>query len=73
MKMFVECCKSKDKDSTYQVLTVDLGYRVCKLFEVPKDVISEIADIKISEIYKMQAGDKMLIGELIVKPQPTTK
>lgn len=68
IKVYVECCKSKDKDNTYQVMTLDLGYRVAKLFEVPKEVVSEIADIKISTIYKMKDGDKLLIGELITKP-----
>lgn len=69
MKMYVECCKSKDKDSTYQVLKIDLGYRVATLFEVPKDVISEMLDIKISDIYKMQIGQQLILGDIIVKSQ----
>lgn len=69
MKMYVECCKSKDKDSTYQVLKIDLGYRVATLFEVPKDVISEMLDIKISDIYKMKVGEQLILGDIIVKSQ----
>lgn len=69
MKMYVECCKSKEKDSTYQVLKVDLGYRTAILFDVPKDVVSEMLDIKISEIYNMKVGEILVLGDLILKPQ----
>lgn len=68
MKLYVECCKSKDKDSTYQVLKIDFGYRTATLFEVPKDVVTELADCKVSDIYKMNPGDTIIIGELIRKP-----
>lgn len=65
MKMYVECCKSKDKDTTYQVLKLDLGYRTATLFEMPKEVVSEIADIKISDIYKLQPGERLVIGDIV--------
>lgn len=73
MKMYVECCKSKDKDSTYQVLKVDLGYRTATLFEVPKDIISEMIDCKMSDIYKMQVGDTIVVGEIIAKTFNSSK
>ena len=67
MKMYVECCKSKDKDSTYQVLMIDVGYRKMKLFELGKDIIAELADVKISELYSMKEGETITIGEIIRK------
>lgn len=73
MKMFVECCKSKDKESTYQVLKIDFGYRVATLFEVPKDVITEMLDCKVSDIYKMTVGDTLTVGEIIPKFLGDTK
>lgn len=69
MKMYVECCMSKDKGSTYQVLKIDLGYRVATLFEVPKNVIAEMLDIKVSDIYNMQVGQQLILGDFIVNPQ----
>lgn len=71
--VFIECCNSKDKDGTYQVMTLDLGYREAKLFQIPKEVVSEIADIKVSSIYNMKAGTKFKIGELVTKPIDETK
>ena len=65
--MYVECLKSKDKDTCYQVLSIDLGYRKVKLFEIGKDVISEICDCKISDIFKLKEGEVILIGELVPK------
>lgn len=67
MKMYVECCKAKDKDSVYQVLMIDVGYRKMKLFELGKDIIAELADVKISELYGMKPGDEIVIGEIIRK------
>lgn len=68
MKLFVECCKSKEKDSLYQVLKIDFGYRTAQLFEVKKDVVAELADVKISDLYNMRAGDCIEIGTIIRKP-----
>lgn len=73
MKMYVECCKSKDKDNCYQVLSIDLGYRKVKLFEIGKDVISEICDCKISDIFKMKEGEQVQIAELIPKTNAFNK
>lgn len=63
MKFYVECCKSKDKDTVYHALKCDLGYRVV-LLSMEKDVICEMADIRMSELYKMKAGQTITIGQI---------
>lgn len=65
MVMYVECCKSKDKDSTYQVLKVDFGYRVATLFSVDKDLLCELCDVSPKTIYNMNVGDKLIIGRIV--------
>ena len=63
MKFYVECCKSKDKDTVYHALKCDLGYRVA-LLSMEKDVICEMADMKMSELYKMKEGQTITIGQI---------
>lgn len=63
MKFYVECCKSKDKDTFYHALKCDLGYRVV-LLSMEKDIICEMADIRMSELYKMKAGQIITIGQI---------
>lgn len=58
MKFYIECCKSKDKDTLYHALKVDFGYRV-GIVTMEKDIMCELADIKMSDLYKMKAGDKV--------------
>ena len=58
MKFFIECCKSKEKDTTYHALKVDFGYRVGVL-TMDKNIMAEIADVKISDLFSMQVGDKI--------------
>ena len=66
MKLYVECCKSKDKDSTYHALKCDFGYRVAML-SMEKDVICECADVTMKSLYNMKAGDIIEVGEVIRK------
>ena len=60
MKFYIECCKSKEKGTIYFVLKVDFGYRVGVL-TMEQDIMCELADIKMSELYKMKPGDTRLV------------
>ena len=66
MKFFIECCKSKDKDSTYHALKVDFGYRIGVL-TMDKNIMSELADVKISDFYEMKVGDKIELNITVSK------
>jgi hypothetical protein len=66
MKIYIECKKSKDKDTLYHTLCVDMGYRQA-ILSMEKSDMCELADIRFSELYSMKEGDKIVIGDLIVK------
>lgn len=67
MKMFIKCCKSKEKGTLYHTLNVDFGYRVGVL-TMDKDVICELADLKYSQLYGMKADQVIELGEFSIKP-----
>lgn len=67
MKVFIKCCKSKEKGTLYHTLNVDFGYRVGVL-TMDKDVICEMADIKYSQLYGMKAEETMQLGDLLIRP-----
>ena len=48
--------KSKEKGTIYFALKVDFGYRV-GILTMEQDIMCEVADIKMSELYKMKPGD----------------
>lgn len=66
MKLYVECCKSKDKDTLYHTLKVDFGYRV-SILTMEKSDICEIADITMKALYNMKAGEIIDVGQIITK------
>lgn len=63
MKFYVECCKSKDKESTYHALKCDFGYRVA-IVSMEKDLIAEMANITMAQLYDMKPETKVFIGEV---------
>ena len=63
MELYIECCKSKDKDSVYYALKVKLPFRdTPSILTMEKDVMYEVADISPSKLYSMKAGDKLKVG-----------
>lgn len=66
MKLYVECCKSKDKDTLYHTLKCDFGYRV-GIISMEKDIISEMANVTMATLYAMQAGDIIDVGHVVTK------
>ena len=52
MKLYVECCKSKDKDTLYHTLKCNFGYRV-GIISMEKDIISEMANVTMATLYAM--------------------
>ena len=64
MNLYVECCKSKDKDTLYHVLKCDFGYRVA-VISMEKDIICEMANIRMSDLYKLKAGDIVKVGQVV--------
>lgn len=60
-KMYVECCKSREKGTLYYVLKVDFGYRIANL-TMETDVISEFAEVPIASIYALKEGEKLILG-----------
>lgn len=65
MKMFVKCCKSKEKGTLYHTLNVDFGYRIGVL-TMDKDIICEMADLRYSELYAMKADEVKQLGNLTI-------
>lgn len=63
-KMYVECCKSREKGTLYYVLKVDFGYRIANV-TMETDLIAEFAELPISAIYSLQCGDKLVLGEFV--------
>ena len=67
MELYIECCKSKDKDSVYHALKVKLPFRSqASILTMEKETIYEIANITPSTLYAMKAGDIMKVG--IISP-----
>lgn len=63
MELYIECCKSKDKDSLYYALKVKLPFRSTPaVLTMEKDIMYEIANIAPSQLYSMKAGDKIKVG-----------
>lgn len=61
MKLYVECCKSKDKETTYHALKCDLGYRTI-ILSMEKDICAEMANVTIADLYKMKADEKKYVN-----------
>lgn len=66
MKLYVQCCKSKDKDTLYYTLKCDFGYRV-GILTMEKSDICEIADITLATLYNMKADEIIEVGQILKK------
>ncbi|MBR0190299.1 MAG: hypothetical protein IJQ23_07965 [Clostridia bacterium] len=67
MELYIECCKSKDKESVYHALKVKLPFRSqASILTMEKETIYEIANITPSTLYAMKAGDILKVG--IISP-----
>lgn len=60
-KMYVECCKSREKGTLYYVLKVDFGYRIANV-TMETDLIAEFAEVPIASIYLLKEGEKLILG-----------
>lgn len=59
MKLYIECCTSKnDSSKTYLALKADTPLKKGTIISMETDVILLLADLRPSELYAMQSGER---------------
>lgn len=66
MKFYVVKNMSKKSGKEYTALALDLGYRQV-LISFDLVVISEVSGLSFSEIYALENGSKVLVGDYVSK------